>query len=283
MLHSNLDPKAEAYRVLRTNLEFAAVDHALQTLQVTSPAPGEGKSITAANLSAALAYGGRSVILVDADFRRPMQHKLFKVTNNVGVTSALLGELDSATQYLRETSVPNLRILTSGPLPPNPSELLGSKRMQQLLTALQLAADIVVIDSPPVTAVSDTAIIASRVDGVLLILKAGQTRREALKHAVHALKQVNAHILGAVLNGVQGKESGYYFNYDSSYGYAYNSRRKVPASSPSSNVGGQHVQRGQKSAADAFFGRIRAGSQGHTSAPTPTPSVVEPNQDRVVP
>jgi non-specific protein-tyrosine kinase len=220
MLQNGLEPSSEAYRVLRTNLQFASIDHPLRTLQVTSPSMGEGKSVTAANLSATLAHSGMRVVLIDADFRRPMQHKLFGVPNNVGVTSALLGDLESAISDMRATVVPNLYVLTSGPLPPNPSELLSSQRMQQLLGVLQSKADILVIDSPPVTVVSDTANIAGRVDGVLLVLKAGSTRKQAVKHAVHALQKVNAHILGVALNGAQRRESGFYYSHAHNYGYA---------------------------------------------------------------
>jgi non-specific protein-tyrosine kinase len=220
MLHNGLEPAAEAYRVLRTNLQFASIDHPLRTLQVTSPSMGEGKSVMAANLSATLAHSGLRVILVDADFRRPVQHRLFNVPNNAGVTSALLGELESAIQDMHATLAPNLYVLTSGPLPPNPSELLSSQRMQQLLAILQKQADIVVIDSPPVTVVSDTANIAARVDGVLLVLKAESTRKQAVLHAVHALQKVGARILGVTLNGARGKDSGFYYSHSHRYGYA---------------------------------------------------------------
>ncbi len=224
MLHNNLAPAAEAYRVLRINLQYASIDRELGTVQITSASPGEGKSLTAANLSAALAHSDRKVVLVDADLRRPMQHKFFGLANNFGVTSALLTDLDSVDQLLQKTPIPNLRVLTSGPLPPNPSELLGSQRMQDLLNTLGQDADVVVIDSAPVTVVSDSAIVASRVDGVLLVIKAGSTRNEMLQNAADALAQVDAHILGTVLNEVKANESGYYYNYGQRYGYtnAYN-------------------------------------------------------------
>ena len=219
MLHNNLAPAAEAYRVLRINLQYASIDRALGTVQVTSASPGEGKSLTAADLSAALAHSDKKVVLIDADLRRPMQHKLFGLANNFGVTSALLTDLDSVDQLLQKTPIPNLRVLTSGPLPPDPSELLGSQRMQDLLHTLGQDADVLVIDSAPVTVVSDSAIVASRVDGVLLVVKAGSTRNEMLQNATDALAQVDAHILGAVLNEVKANESGYYYNYGQRYGY----------------------------------------------------------------
>ena len=221
MAQNTLQPAAEAYRVLRTNLQFTAVDRDLRLLQVTSPSPGEGKSMTAANLAATLAHGGKHVILVDADFRRPIQHKLFSLRNTYGLTLALLGHADSLESLLQETGVANLHLLTTGPLPPNPSELLGSKRMQNVVMELLTMADVVVIDSPPVTVVSDTAIIASMVDGVLLVLRAGHTRNDYAKRAMAALQHVNARVLGFVLNDVSSKATGYHYDYGYNYGYSY--------------------------------------------------------------
>ncbi len=174
----------EAYRVLRTNLQFAAVDRRMRTLTVTSPAPSEGKSITAANLAAALALADKRVVLLDADLRRPRQHRIFGLRNNIGLTTALVDEHPALDEILQQTTVQGLRVLTSGPLPPNPAELLGSTRMRELLAQLLAQADIVVIDTPPVTAVSDAAIISSQADGVLLVLDAGHTRREVARRAV---------------------------------------------------------------------------------------------------
>ena len=142
----------EAYRVLRTNLQFASVDRPLHTLMVTSPAPSEGKSMTSANLAAAVARAGRQVILVDADLHRPRLHRVFNLTNNVGVTSALLADHPSVEGLLQETQIPGLRVLTAGPLPPNPAELLGSSRMKDLIAALNAHADMVILDTPPVAA-----------------------------------------------------------------------------------------------------------------------------------
>ena len=192
----------EAYRVLRTNLRFAAVDRPLRTLLITSPAPGEGKSLTASNLAAALAQNGRRVILVDADLHRPRLHRVFNLRNNVGVTSALLESHPSLEGLLQETSVPGLSVLSSGPLPPNAAELLGSERMRELLVALTAIVDIVVLDSPPTTALSDASILATQTDGVLLVLDSGKTRRELAKRGAAALRQVKAHVLGVVLNRV---------------------------------------------------------------------------------
>lgn len=206
-------PAKESYRVLRTNLQFASVDEPLRCLMVTSPAPSEGKSLTAANLAIALAQAGQQVILVDADLHRPRQHRLFKLANNTGLTAGLLVAHPDPAQLLSETVVPGLRLLTSGPLPPNSAELLGSHRMAELLAVLEAQADIVVVDSPPATVLSDAAILSTQVDGVLLVLVSGQTRREMAGRAVDALKHVNARIVGVVLNRMPMRGSGYYYYY----------------------------------------------------------------------
>ncbi len=204
---------AESYRVLRTNLQFMAVSQPLRSLLITSPLPTEGKSLTVANLGIALAQSGRRVILIDADLHRPQLHRLFGLRNNVGVTSMLLDDQPRLDDALRETAVPGLWVLTSGPLPPNPAELLDSERMQRLLEQLRDQADILLLDSPPVTALSDAIILATRVDGVLLVLDAGVTRRDAARKATESLSQVNARVIGALLNRVPPREIGYGYYY----------------------------------------------------------------------
>jgi non-specific protein-tyrosine kinase len=216
MLQNTPSPAVEAYRALRTNLQFASVDRPLRQILVTSAQPEEGKSLTAANLSASLARAGKKVILVDADLHRPTQHRLFKLFNNVGVTTALLNDEIDYESLLQQTTLPELSVLTSGPLPPNPAELLGSKRMQEVLSALTQYADIVVIDSPPVTAVVDAVILSTQIDGVLMVMRADKSSRDAIKRALNALQQVNAHLLGAVLNGVSEHRQEYYLH---NYGY----------------------------------------------------------------
>lgn len=272
MLQNALHPSTEAYRVLRTNLQFTAVDDDLRIIQVTSPSPGEGKSMTAANLSAALAHGGKRVILVDADFRRPIQHKLFGRLNTYGLTLALLGHIDSLEQLLQETPVANLRLLTTGPLPPNPSELLASRRMQDVIAELQTMADMIIIDSPPVTVVSDTAIIAGRADGVLLVLRAHVTRNDYAKRAVAALEQVGARILGFVLNDVSQKATGYHYDYGYSYGYSYVLGDEVPDARHrrASSVNGQERQ----TSVDVLMGRKRRTNAHAQSAPVHAASAV---------
>jgi non-specific protein-tyrosine kinase len=206
-------PAAEAYRSLRTNLEFSSLDEPLRTMVVTSPAPEAGKSTTLANLAVTMAQAGKQVILVDCDLRRPSLHELFGVPNNSGLTSVILDDAASPLP-LRETGVAGLRLLTSGPLPPNPAELLGSRRMADLIKTLREQADVVLFDAPPVIAVTDAAILASQMDGVLLVLNAGVTKRDHAQRARAALDKVNARIVGTVLNNEKLDTSlyGYYSN-----------------------------------------------------------------------
>ncbi len=218
MLSGGQTVASEAFRVLRTNLQFASVDRPLRTLMLTSPSPSEGKSLTVANLAVALAQADKRVILIDADLHRPRQHRLFGLRNNVGLTTALLDERPNLAGLLQETPEPGLRVLTSGPLPPNAAELLGSGRMRELLAQLGAQADMILLDSPPVTALSDAAIISGHVDGVLLVLGAGETRREIAQRAISALARVNARLVGALLNRMPMAGSGYYYYY---YHYGY--------------------------------------------------------------
>jgi non-specific protein-tyrosine kinase len=163
-------PASEAYRTLRTNLLFSSLDNPLHTLLVTSTGSDEGKSTTLANLAVIMAQAEQQVILVDCDLRRPGLHTLFGLSNEQGLTSVILEQAEAALP-LQDTAVPGLRLLASGPLPPRPADLLGSRRMEALIERLQAEADIVLFDTPPVTAVTDAAVLATRVDGVLLVLQ----------------------------------------------------------------------------------------------------------------
>ncbi|MGQ9768534.1 MAG: polysaccharide biosynthesis tyrosine autokinase [Anaerolineae bacterium] len=210
---------AEAYRILRTNLQFAGVDRPVRTLMIASPAPREGKTLTAGNLGIAFAQAGQRVILVDADLHRPQLHRIFGLRNNVGLTSALLEPQPTTDGLLQETAVPGLQVLTSGPLPPNPAELLASRRMREFTQKLLEMADIVIFDTPPVIALADAAIVGSQVDGVLLVVCAGETRREVAQRALGALQQVNARVVGALINRLPAQRAGYYYYYYYHYGY----------------------------------------------------------------
>jgi len=195
-------PVSEAYRTLRTNIQFSGLDKSLRTLLVTSSSPAEGKSTTLGNLAVTFAQAGNQVILVDCDLRRPSLHTVFGVDNGVGLTNLAIGDLPDKIP-LQDTSVPNLRLLPSGPLPPNPSELLGSKRMDKILEMLKSGADFVLFDCPPILAVTDAAVLARKVDGVLLVVSAGKTKREHASKAKLLLDKVNANVVGVVLNNAK--------------------------------------------------------------------------------
>ncbi|MGA7733456.1 MAG: CpsD/CapB family tyrosine-protein kinase [Chloroflexia bacterium] len=205
---------AEAYRTLRTNITFASPDKPVHTLLVTSTSPDDGKSTTIANLAITFAAAGSLTVLVDADLRRPHLHTIFGLPNDSGL-STLVADLARSKGGgvsrlpLQETQVENLQVLTSGPVPPNPAEILASQRMGELLALLRSKAEYVLIDTPPIIAVTDAAVLAPKVDGVLIVINAGKTKRELAVKARDMLRQVNAHILGVVLNNAQIDKSAY--------------------------------------------------------------------------
>ena len=205
-------PASEQYRTIRTNLQFASsVDRRLQTMVITSSGPGEGKSTTSANLAIVFAKAGQRVLLVDADMRKPTVYKTFQLNNNIGL-STLLSTNDSAMEATQPTMVENLSVLPSGPKPPNPSELLGSQRMNQVTNELKQFFDIIIFDMPPVVTVTDAQIMASKVDGTLLVIRENVTNKESLTKAKELLTLVNAHVLGTVYNGAtHTKDQGYYY------------------------------------------------------------------------
>ena len=185
-------PASEAYRTLRTNLQFASLDKPVRTILITGVEAGDGKSTTLANLAVVLAQSGKRVIAVDCDLRRPTLHKVF------GLTNAVLDNAASAT--LQPTAVDGLRLLSSGPLPPNPADLLGSRQFDKVLASLAAEADVILLDAPPIVAVSDAVMLATKVDGVILVVNAGKTKRDLARRAKSLLEKVNAHVLGVVLN-----------------------------------------------------------------------------------
>jgi capsular exopolysaccharide synthesis family protein len=192
-------PAAEAYRTLRINLEFASVDESLHSLLVTSAGPGEGKSTALANLAIAMADGERAIILVDADLRHPTQHELFGLSNEHGLSDMFRSEAAFNDPPLQAVPNTTLKVLTSGPLPPIPSQLLAARKMDAVIARLAQQADVVLFDAPPVVAVTDASLLASKVDGVLLVVKAGDTRRDHVRAAKDRLEKVNARLVGAVL------------------------------------------------------------------------------------
>ena len=200
-------PAAEAYRTLRTNIQFASLDRDLRTILATSSMPDEGKSTTIANLAVTIAQSEQSVILVDCDLRRPTLHTLFGVSNAAGLTSMMLQEGSQAP--LQATDVPGLSLLPSGPQPPRPADILGSRRMDAVIASLKQQADFVLFDTPPINAVTDAAVLATKVDGVLLIFRSGSTRRDGARDARRLLQQVNANIVGVVLTDVRAERNQY--------------------------------------------------------------------------
>ncbi|WP_254593442.1 CpsD/CapB family tyrosine-protein kinase [Terribacillus sp. AE2B 122] len=207
-------PISEQYRTIRTNIEFASVDTAMRSLLVTSSGPSEGKSSTTANLAVVFAQQGKKVLLIDADLRKPTVHYTFKLDNRAGLSTVLVGEklLEEAT---KETDVPNLDILTCGPIPPNPSELLGSNAMKQLIQKAQETYDMIIFDTPPVLAVTDAQILANTCDGALIVVRSEQTEYDAIQKAKELLEPAHAKLLGIVLNDVAQKKSNTYYYYGS--------------------------------------------------------------------
>lgn len=205
-------PAAEAYRTLRTNLTFAGLDKPIETLVVTSAAPGDAKSTALANLAVTLAQGERRTILVDADLRRPSLHDIFGTSNDRGLTTLFVEREALDEPPLVETGIDNLLLLPSGPLPPNPADLMGSGRMEEVISTLKSRADIVLFDAPPVIAVTDATVLGTKVDGVLLVLSAGRTRRDQAQRARELLERVHVRIVGAVLTNAALATSlgGYY-------------------------------------------------------------------------
>lgn len=204
---------AEAFRTLRTNIDFASVDAPIRSLLVTSSSSGEGKTVLAANLAVMFAQGGRKTLLIDADLRRPGAHRLFGLSNSMGLTSLLRDDDLPLEGVIRPSEQPLLRVLTTGPLPPNPAELLNSQRMERTMARLRREADILIVDSPPLQ-VTDAAILASRLDGTLLVVQAAKARRGAIRRGREVLANAGANVLGVALNQVPGEDNvgsvGYY-------------------------------------------------------------------------
>ncbi|MDT0121370.1 CpsD/CapB family tyrosine-protein kinase [Paenibacillus sp. RRE4] len=193
---------SEAYRKLRTNIQFSSIDSQIQTIMIASASSGEGKTTTIGNLAVTYAQEGKKVLVMDTDLRKPAVHLMFNVPNHVGLTSVLSSQY-KVTEVLRETGVEGLHVLSSGPIPPNPSEMIGSRKMTALLEGLKEEYDVILFDTPPVLTVTDALIISSLCDGVILVVNAGKVKKDLVKKAKAHLEHVNARILGAVLNNVQ--------------------------------------------------------------------------------
>lgn len=214
-------PISEAFRSLRTNLQFASAATPLKTIVVTSPSPEDGKTTVVANLANVVSQNNRKVVLVDADLRKPRIHKILELSNRTGLTDYFLSSQDHLSGVIKKTPSRNLFAITSGNLPPNPSELLGSDRMMEIVNLLAPHFNTIFIDTPPLLAVTDALVLAPRMDGVILVVDPRQTKRGAIKHAIEQLRQVNANLLGVVLNNVKVGRSHYYYNRDYYYGKPY--------------------------------------------------------------
>ena len=205
-------PASEAFRSFRTNLHFANPKGEAKCIMITSAGPEEGKSTTLANLAVTLAQSAKRVLVVDADLRRPMQHKIFSLASQPGLTNLLVDSV-SADQVIQRSQIENLDVLPSGPIPPNPSELLDSPEARTLWSQLSAEYDQVLVDTPPTLALTDAAVLASQVDGIVVVVQAGETRRDMAKECVDLLTNAGGRVLGAVLNGVRHSSDGYRYYY----------------------------------------------------------------------
>lgn len=204
-------PISEQYRTIRTNIQFSSVDSEIRSITVTSTAPMEGKSTTIANLAVVFAQQGKKVLLIDADMRRPTVHYFFQLPNTIGLTNVLTKQVD-LQEAVRETDVTNLSVLTCGPIPPNPAELLGSVSMEYLLKEAYKMYDLILFDTPPVLAVTDAQVMANLTDGSIMVVSSGKTDREGAQKAKELLTATKGKLLGVILNNKpQEKHSHYYY------------------------------------------------------------------------
>lgn len=200
---------AEAYRSLRSNIEYSSFDDEYRVIVVTSSVPGEGKSTTAGNLAIALAQSGNSVLLVDCDMRKPSIHKKFKISNAAGTAELLLRKKlfeEVANKYNE-----NLTIITAGKIPPNPSEMLASRAMTAFIKEMKKEFKYIILDTPPLQAVTDAQVLSTKADGVLLVVRAGSTKKELVSNSVDLINKVQGKVIGTVLNGVENKKNNYYY------------------------------------------------------------------------
>lgn len=216
--HSPKSPVSEAYRTLRTNLCFASPDYTLKSIMFTSSGAGEGKSLTITNLAITLAQDNKKVIIIDADLRKPMQHRFFGLTNYSGLSNILTDKITFA-EGLRETFIEGLSLISTGTIPPNPAELLGSKKMDTVIEKAETEADMVLIDTAPTMPVTDPVLLANKVDGVIIVTASHETHQEMLFKTKESLDRVRANIIGVVLNKYPiNKQGTYYSQYYHYYG-----------------------------------------------------------------
>lgn len=213
-MHDSKSPISEQYRTIRTNIQFSSIDKEIKTLMVSSSGPGEGKSTTVANLAVVFAQQGKKVLLVDSDMRKPTVHYTFNQVNTYGLTSVLTKEM-TLEKAVRETEDVNLFILTSGPIPPNPAELLGSQAMEQFFEDGKSLFDIILFDTPPLLTVADSQILANKCDAAMLVVSSGRTEREQMVKAKEILDSAQSKLLGVVLNNKKLENTDYYYYYAS--------------------------------------------------------------------
>lgn len=200
---------AEAYRSLRSNIEYSSFDDEYRAIVVTSSVPGEGKSTTSGNLALSLAQSGNKVLLVDCDMRKPSIHKKFKISNMSGTAELLLRK--ESFEDVANCYNENLTIITAGKIPPNPSEMLSSRAMTAFIKEMKKEFKYIILDTPPLQAVTDAQVLSTKVDGVLLVVRAGSTKRDAVLNSVDLIKKVQGKVIGTVLNGVENKKNNYYY------------------------------------------------------------------------
>lgn len=202
---------AESYRSLRTNIQYSSIDKQVKTLVVTSSNAGEGKSTVAGNLAYTFFQNGKRVLIIDCDLRKPSLHRKFNVSNEEGLTDVLVGtsKLNNVMKKIDD----NLYLLTTGTLPPNPAEIIGSNTMENFLEQCKINFDYIILDTPPVQAVADAQILSTKVDGTIIVVRAGVTKKEDVHDTVNTLKKVNANIIGTVLHAVDSSKNKYYYYY----------------------------------------------------------------------
>ena len=219
-LYSHIHPMsaiAESFRTLRTNIAYSSIDDPCRVILITSAGPGEGKSTIVSNLGVVMAQAGSRALILDCDFRRPAVHKIFEVDQQRGLTNLIAQDLEVG-EVVRATEVDGLFVIDCGPIPPNPSELLGSQKMKDLLKKVGEQYDLVLIDAPPLIAVTDASVLASVVDGVIFVIKSGESRIDMAREGKAQLEKANARILGVVLNDMKAHGGGYYHHYYHYYG-----------------------------------------------------------------
>ena len=204
---------AESYRTLRTNIQYSSFDKEYRTIVVTSSEPGEGKTITSGNLALALAQGENKVLLIDCDMRKPSIHKNFRISNESGLSELLLHK--KTMEDISWKYNDNLTLIPAGKVPPNPSEMLGSRVMGTFLDEMKKHFDYIVMDTPPLGAVTDAQVLSTKVDGTILVVKAGSTKKDVVMNSVNLIKKVNGNLIGTVLNGVEKSNNKYYYYYGS--------------------------------------------------------------------